>query len=198
MAVIPSCHERSIKVDWVWFNLKDFICERTLTQCICFYTLYVFHRWERRVDTRGRIYYVDHNTRTTTWQRPTMESVRNFEQWQSQRSQLQGAMHQFNQRYLYSVQWPHYTHINSADILHFQQLGEFWLLHPFARLQQWSPALWSSQRLTGPFTYVNNSLRKTCVWRHHLWIACSELCLSSLFFHLVGRYLKEYLIILVL
>lgn len=59
--------------------------------------------WERRVDNRGRIYYVDHNTRTTTWQRPTMESVRNFEQWQSQRSQLQGAMHQFNQRYLYSV-----------------------------------------------------------------------------------------------
>lgn len=59
--------------------------------------------WERRVDDRGRIYYVDHNTRTTTWQRPTMESVRNFEQWQSQRSQLQGAMHQFNQRYLYSV-----------------------------------------------------------------------------------------------
>ncbi|KAF7659324.1 hypothetical protein LDENG_00299030 [Lucifuga dentata] len=59
--------------------------------------------WERRVDDRGRIYYVDHNTRTTTWQRPTTESVRNFEQWQSQRSQLQGAMHQFNQRYLYSA-----------------------------------------------------------------------------------------------
>uniref|UniRef100_A0A4W4EUE1 E3 ubiquitin-protein ligase n=1 Tax=Electrophorus electricus TaxID=8005 RepID=A0A4W4EUE1_ELEEL len=59
--------------------------------------------WERRVDDRGRIYYVDHNTRTTTWQRPTMESVRNYEQWQSQRSQLQGAMHQFNQRYLYSA-----------------------------------------------------------------------------------------------
>uniref|UniRef100_A0A8C8LSX3 E3 ubiquitin-protein ligase n=1 Tax=Oncorhynchus tshawytscha TaxID=74940 RepID=A0A8C8LSX3_ONCTS len=59
--------------------------------------------WERRVDDRGRIYYVDHNTRTTTWQRPTMESVRNFEAWQSQRSQLQGAMHQFNQRYLYSL-----------------------------------------------------------------------------------------------
>uniref|UniRef100_A0A6Q2XMI5 E3 ubiquitin-protein ligase n=1 Tax=Esox lucius TaxID=8010 RepID=A0A6Q2XMI5_ESOLU len=59
--------------------------------------------WERRVDDRGRIYYVDHNTRTTTWQRPTMESVRNFEAWQSQRSQLQGAMQQFNQRYIYSV-----------------------------------------------------------------------------------------------
>uniref|UniRef100_A0A3B4CHI4 E3 ubiquitin-protein ligase n=1 Tax=Pygocentrus nattereri TaxID=42514 RepID=A0A3B4CHI4_PYGNA len=57
--------------------------------------------WEKRVDQRGRFYYVDHNTRTTTWQRPTPESVRNYEQWQSQRSQLQGAMHQFNQRYLY-------------------------------------------------------------------------------------------------
>lgn len=55
------------------------------------------------MDDRGRVYYVDHNTRTTTWQRPTVESVRNFEQWQSQRSQLQGAMQQFNQRYLYSV-----------------------------------------------------------------------------------------------
>ncbi|XP_076878724.1 NEDD4-like E3 ubiquitin-protein ligase WWP2 isoform X2 [Brachyhypopomus gauderio] len=57
--------------------------------------------WEKRVDQRGRFYYVDHNTRTTTWQRPTAESVRSYEQWQSQRSQLQGAMHQFNQRYLY-------------------------------------------------------------------------------------------------
>lgn len=63
----------------------------------------LFDSWERRVDDRGRVYYVDHNTRTTTWQRPTMESVRNFEQWQSQRNQLQGAMQQFNQRYLYSV-----------------------------------------------------------------------------------------------
>ncbi|KAA0724098.1 NEDD4-like E3 ubiquitin-protein ligase WWP2 [Triplophysa tibetana] len=57
--------------------------------------------WEKRVDLRGRFYYVDHNTRTTTWQRPTAESVRNYEQWQSQRNQLQGAMQQFNQRYLY-------------------------------------------------------------------------------------------------
>ncbi|KAG8012882.1 NEDD4-like E3 ubiquitin-protein ligase WWP2 [Nibea albiflora] len=53
------------------------------------------------VDQRGRYYYVDHNTRTTTWQRPTAESVRNYQQWQSQRSQLQGAMHQFSQRFLY-------------------------------------------------------------------------------------------------
>lgn len=59
--------------------------------------------WEKRVDQRGRYYYVDHNTRTTTWQRPTAESVRNYQQWQSQRSQLQGAMHQFSQRFLYQV-----------------------------------------------------------------------------------------------
>ena len=27
--------------------------------------------WERRVDPQGRTYYVDHNSRSTTWQRPT-------------------------------------------------------------------------------------------------------------------------------
>uniref|UniRef100_A0AAY4DEP2 E3 ubiquitin-protein ligase n=1 Tax=Denticeps clupeoides TaxID=299321 RepID=A0AAY4DEP2_9TELE len=59
--------------------------------------------WEKRVDQRGRFYYVDHNTRTTTWQRPTVESVRNYEQWQSQRSQLQGAMQHFSQRFLYQL-----------------------------------------------------------------------------------------------
>uniref|UniRef100_A0A8C9N3F6 E3 ubiquitin-protein ligase n=1 Tax=Serinus canaria TaxID=9135 RepID=A0A8C9N3F6_SERCA len=59
--------------------------------------------WEKRVDPRGRYYYVDHNTRTTTWQRPTAEYVRNYEQWQSQRNQLQGAMQHFSQRFLYQV-----------------------------------------------------------------------------------------------
>lgn len=28
--------------------------------------------WERRTDNFGRTYYVDHNTRTTTWKRPTL------------------------------------------------------------------------------------------------------------------------------
>ena len=41
-------------------------------------------RWERRKDPRGRVYYVDHNTRTTTWQKPTVENVRTFQQWQQQ------------------------------------------------------------------------------------------------------------------
>lgn len=30
--------------------------------------------WERRVDHLGRPYYVDHNTRTTTWKRPSYVS----------------------------------------------------------------------------------------------------------------------------
>ena len=30
--------------------------------------------WERRVDPIGRIYYVDHNTRSTTWKRPSEDS----------------------------------------------------------------------------------------------------------------------------
>ncbi|KAM6977743.1 E3 ubiquitin-protein ligase Itchy-like, partial [Aplochiton taeniatus] len=62
--------------------------------------------WERRVDPMGRVYFVDHITRTTTWQRPTQETVRNYEQWQHQRSQLQGpgAMQQFNQRFIYGDQ----------------------------------------------------------------------------------------------
>eukprot|EP00064_Thunnus_orientalis_P015680 superscaffoldBa00002955_g15735 len=62
--------------------------------------------WERRVDQMGRVYFVDHVKRTTTWQRPTMETVRNYEQWQHQRSQLQGAMQQFNQRFIFGVRLP--------------------------------------------------------------------------------------------
>ncbi|KAF7711495.1 itchy E3 ubiquitin protein ligase a [Silurus meridionalis] len=60
--------------------------------------------WERRVDTMGRVYYVDHISRSTTWQRPTAESVRNYEEWQSQQNQLQGAMQQFNQRFIFGLQ----------------------------------------------------------------------------------------------
>lgn len=69
--------------------------------------------WEKRVDPRGRYYFVDHNTRTTTWQRPTAEYVRTYEQWQSQRNQLQGAMQQFSQRFLYQVGAFH-THTHTA------------------------------------------------------------------------------------
>lgn len=33
--------------------------------------------WERRLDPLGRTYYVDHNTRTTTWNRPSASAVVN-------------------------------------------------------------------------------------------------------------------------
>jgi hypothetical protein len=33
--------------------------------------------WERRIDHLGRQYYVDHNTRTTTWNRPSDNAVSN-------------------------------------------------------------------------------------------------------------------------
>ena len=59
--------------------------------------------WERRTDPRGRTYYVDHNTRTTTWQRPTLETVRNFELFQHQRAQWQNERTHFQQRFLLPV-----------------------------------------------------------------------------------------------
>ncbi|KAJ5610807.1 hypothetical protein N7510_007526 [Penicillium lagena] len=43
--------------------------------------------WERREDNLGRTYYVDHNTRTTTWQRPSA----NYSA-QAQRSQNEATM----------------------------------------------------------------------------------------------------------
>jgi len=45
-------------------------------------------RWEKRADNRGRPYYVDHNTRTTTWQRPNpdlMNHLQQFQQWRQNR-----------------------------------------------------------------------------------------------------------------
>ena len=33
--------------------------------------------WERRIDPLGRTYYVDHNTRTTTWNRPSTSQAVN-------------------------------------------------------------------------------------------------------------------------
>jgi hypothetical protein len=64
---------------------------------------YLYFSWERRTDPRGRTYYVDHNTRTTTWQRPTLETVRNFEHFQHQRTQWQNERTHFQQRFLLPV-----------------------------------------------------------------------------------------------
>ncbi|XP_075045216.1 NEDD4-like E3 ubiquitin-protein ligase WWP2 isoform X2 [Mixophyes fleayi] len=95
--------------------------------------------WEKRVDNRGRYYYVDHNTRTTTWQRPTAEYVRNYEQWQSQRNQLQGAMQQLSQRYLYQ------SPANAPDN---DPLGPL-------------PNGWEKRQDNGRVYYVNHNTRTT-------------------------------------
>lgn len=59
------------------------------------------YSWERRQDERGRIYYVDHNTRTTTWQKPTQENVRTFQNWQrNEATSLQERSQQHQQRFL--------------------------------------------------------------------------------------------------
>ena len=42
---------------------------------------------------RGRVYYVDHNTRTTSWQRPTMNSVATYQRWQNDRIQNQNEQY---------------------------------------------------------------------------------------------------------
>lgn len=55
--------------------------------------------WESRHDPQGRVYYIDHNRRTTTWQRPTPESMRNYNLWHSQQTQV---MQQCQQRFLYA------------------------------------------------------------------------------------------------
>ncbi|XP_059939565.1 NEDD4-like E3 ubiquitin-protein ligase WWP2 [Mesoplodon densirostris] len=95
--------------------------------------------WEKRTDPRGRFYYVDHNTRTTTWQRPTAEYVRNYEQWQSQRNQLQGAMQHFSQRFLYQ---------SSGASTDHDPLGPL-------------PPGWEKRQDNGRVYYVNHNTRTT-------------------------------------
>ena len=58
-------------------------------------------RWERRVDPRGRVYYVDHNTRTTTWQKPNPDMMNNLHQWQQWRQNRTAQWEQLAQRFLF-------------------------------------------------------------------------------------------------
>ncbi|KAL1411894.1 hypothetical protein Q8F55_002880 [Vanrija albida] len=53
--------------------------------------------WERRIDHLGRQYYVDHNTRTTTWSRPSSDQSSNTN---NQASQDAAARARHNQRTL--------------------------------------------------------------------------------------------------
>lgn len=54
------------------------------------------YRWERRLDSHGRVYYVDHNTRSTTWQPPTQTLLHTMQNYQelaaSRNSQIEQEM----------------------------------------------------------------------------------------------------------
>lgn len=50
--------------------------------------------WEARIDSHGRIFYVDHVNRTTTWQRPTGPPAQQI----LQRSNSIQQMEQLNRR----------------------------------------------------------------------------------------------------
>ncbi|KJE90630.1 ubiquitin ligase [Capsaspora owczarzaki ATCC 30864] len=57
--------------------------------------------WEERVDPQGRVFYVDHNSRTTSWARPSAQSVAEYNRWQeSQQAIMSQAREQFSHRTL--------------------------------------------------------------------------------------------------
>uniref|UniRef100_A0A7N8WYA9 E3 ubiquitin-protein ligase n=1 Tax=Mastacembelus armatus TaxID=205130 RepID=A0A7N8WYA9_9TELE len=163
--------------------------------------------WERRVDPMGRVYYVDHITRTTTWQRPTQESVRNYEEWQHQRSQLQGAMQQFNQRFIYGFSattnkefdplgplphgWEKRTDTN----------GRVYFVHHPTRTTQWEdprtqgllndkplPEGWEMRFTVDGIPYFVDHNRRTTTYidprtgKSSLFLKCKHLYVSCFFF----------------
>eukprot|EP00041_Stephanoeca_diplocostata_P025622 m.675037 g.675037 ORF g.675037 m.675037 type:complete len:655 (-) comp22785_c0_seq1:427-2391(-) len=54
--------------------------------------------WEERTDSRGRKYYVDHNTRTTTWQRPTPETQAQQNLYEASRTSWQAVSESYGRR----------------------------------------------------------------------------------------------------
>uniref|UniRef100_A0A670HV36 HECT-type E3 ubiquitin transferase n=1 Tax=Podarcis muralis TaxID=64176 RepID=A0A670HV36_PODMU len=62
---------------------------------LCFTMRLLTLDWEARIDSHGRIFYVDHVNRTTTWQRPTGPPAQQI----LQRSNSIQQMEQLNRRY---------------------------------------------------------------------------------------------------
>ena len=58
------------------FLLNSQVFHLELCQCVYYGLIYIviFVDWERAVDSHGRIYYIDHLHRTTTWKRPRKDS----------------------------------------------------------------------------------------------------------------------------
>jgi len=97
----PNCQVKKVRSDNhlmaslspVKRPLNDF----PILLSVCLFVF--FRRWEVRFDPNGRVYYVDHNTRTTTWQRPSTNLINDLEQFQQWRSNRQ--MNQMPDRFLF-------------------------------------------------------------------------------------------------
>uniref|UniRef100_A0A8C3TCQ6 HECT-type E3 ubiquitin transferase n=1 Tax=Chelydra serpentina TaxID=8475 RepID=A0A8C3TCQ6_CHESE len=68
---------------------------RSLQRKLYLIPIYCCSDWEARIDSHGRIFYVDHVNRTTTWQRPTAPPAPQL----LQRSNSIQQMEQLNRRY---------------------------------------------------------------------------------------------------
>ncbi|KAI3404517.2 hulA [Candida oxycetoniae] len=70
--------------------------------------------WERRTDNFGRTYYVDHNSRTTTWQRPTLEQSES-ERGQQRQTETEAERRQHRGRTLPGEQASTPVSVNSSS-----------------------------------------------------------------------------------
>lgn len=73
--------------------------------------------WERRTDNFGRTYYVDHNSRTTTWQRPTLDESE-LERGQQRQNATEAERRQHRGRTLpgETPQSPSISNSNSTNV----------------------------------------------------------------------------------
>lgn len=77
-----------------------------------FLTLYLYPTdWEARIDSHGRIFFVDHVNRTTTWQRPTgppapqgLTRSSSIQQMEQLNRRSERHHHQIHNSYLLKIQ----------------------------------------------------------------------------------------------
>ena len=76
-------------------------------------------RWERRVDPNNRVYYVDHNMRTTTWHPPSENLLHNVVRWRQWYDLRAGNMRNHMSQLYNSSGWTNgggnATHANSSS-----------------------------------------------------------------------------------
>uniref|UniRef100_A0A672MKX3 WW domain-containing protein n=1 Tax=Sinocyclocheilus grahami TaxID=75366 RepID=A0A672MKX3_SINGR len=64
--------------------------------------------WEARIDSHGRVFYVDHVNRTTTWQRPSQAA-------KCSGIQRSGSTHQMDRKQIIVIIFHNiFEHINAA------------------------------------------------------------------------------------